>query len=121
VSEPLVKPQPVIQPPPPAVSAPRARLVLYKRWAGNGVWEVTDSTGRTLKILVDPAPRAQLVRLPEGAALLMRMPYDESFEVRGVFRGYLSSEGLLPQSGNAIGDTWVVGNTPWDARTSRPD
>jgi hypothetical protein len=120
---PIVQPtpipaQPVSQPqvpPPPAVSAPRARLVLYKRWAGNGVWEITDSTGRTLKILIDPAPRAQLVRLPTwqpGAELRMRIPYDESFEVRGVFRGYLASEGLLPRSNNSIGDTWVVGTTP---------
>jgi hypothetical protein len=75
-----------------------------------------DSTGRTVKILIDPVPRAQLVRLPEwrpGQARIMRMPYDESFEVRGVFRGYLASESVLPRSGNAIGDTWVVGNTPW--------
>jgi hypothetical protein len=53
------------------------------------------------------------VRIPEGAPLLMRMPYDESFEVRGVFRGYLSSESLLPRNDNAIGDTWVVNNVPW--------
>jgi hypothetical protein len=46
------------------------------------VWEVMDSTGRTVKILIDPVPRAQLVRLPEwrpGQARIMRMPYDESF------------------------------------------
>lgn len=109
--------QPVSQPPgppPPAVIAPRARLVLFKRWLGNSVWELTDSTGRAVKILVDPAPRAHLVRAPEwqpGQARIMRMPYD--MEVQGVLKGSLSDEAFLPRSGNAIGDTWIVGRTPW--------
>jgi hypothetical protein len=88
--------------------------VLYKRWAGNGVWEVMDSTGRAVKILVDPAPRAQLVRLPEwqlGTSRILYMPYGT--EISATLKGYLGSEALLPQSGNAIGDTWIVGTTPW--------
>jgi hypothetical protein len=67
--------QPVSQPPvppPPAVSTPRARLVLYKRWAGNGVWELVDSTRRVVKILVDPAPRPQLVNPPAPKAELVQ-------------------------------------------------
>jgi hypothetical protein len=82
---------------------------------GNGVWEITDSTGRTVKILVDPAPRAALVRLPEwqpGTSRILYMPYGT--EVVSVLRGYLNSESLLPRNGNAIGDTWIVGNTPWN-------
>jgi hypothetical protein len=117
-SQPMAKPQPIseppVGPPPPAVIAPRARLVLFKRWLGNSVWELTDSTGRAVKILVDPAPRAHLVRAPEwqpGQARIMRMPYD--MEVQGVLKGSLSDEAFLPRSGNAIGDTWIVGRTPW--------
>src|SRR5206468_7905118 len=80
---PIVQPTPAqreqpLSPPPPVISAPRARLVLYKKWMGNGVWEVMDSTGRTVKILVDPAPRAQLVQRAlawqPGQARIMRMP-----------------------------------------------
>jgi hypothetical protein len=30
-----------------------------------------------------------------------------------VFKGYLADVAQLPRSGNAIGDTWVIGRTPW--------
>jgi hypothetical protein len=59
-----------------------------------------------------------------GQARIMHMPYDISMEVRGVLKGYLSDEAFLPQSGNHIGDTWIVGTTPWvwitTPGTSRP-
>jgi hypothetical protein len=61
-----------------------------------------------------PPPRAALVRLPEcqpGTSRLLYMPY--RLEVVGQLQGRLSDETLLPQSGNSIGDTWIVGNTPW--------
>lgn len=100
----------------PTVSAPRARL--YKNWAGNGVYELVDSTGRTVKILVDPAPLAQLVRLPSdfpplilGGRYLATMPY--GLEVLATYRGRLEQEWMLPTSGNHIGDMWLVGSTPW--------
>jgi hypothetical protein len=125
-SQPLAKPQPILGPPgppPPAVSAPRARLVLYKRWAGNGVWEVMDSTGRTIKILVDPAPRAQLGLSPQPRTDLVplsaehideshviTMPY--GMVVRATLRGFLGSETQLPRAGH-IGDMYVVGDVPW--------
>jgi hypothetical protein len=39
------------------------------------------------------------------------MPY--GMEVLGVLRGTLSHERWLPGSGNHIGDTYVIGTTPW--------
>ena len=42
-----------------------------------------------------PAPRAALVKLPPPRARR------------------LDAEWMLPSSGNRLGDTWVVGNTPW--------
>jgi hypothetical protein len=39
------------------------------------------------------------------------MPY--GVEVRGLLKGSLASQELLPQSGNQLGDTWVVGRVPW--------
>jgi hypothetical protein len=66
-------------------------------------------------------PRAQLVRLPPstrprliwyvGTSRLLTMPY--GVEVLGLLKGRLASTALLPQSGNQLGDTWVVGHTPW--------
>ena len=120
----VVQPSPAqreqpLSPPPPVVSAPRARLVLHKRWMGNGVWEVMDSTGRTVKILVDPAPRAQLVREPSytpirpwhvGETHEITMPYGMS--VDATLRGFLANENQLPPTGH-IGDMYVVGNVPW--------
>jgi hypothetical protein len=66
-------------------------------------------------------PRAQLVRVPPsgragsrwrvGTSRLLTMPY--GLEVLGLLKGRLASTELLPQSGNQLGDTWVVGHTPW--------
>jgi hypothetical protein len=39
------------------------------------------------------------------------MPY--GLEVLCRLKGRLDAEWMLPASGNAIGDTWVVGETPW--------
>src|SRR5436309_4344242 len=121
---PIVQPTPAqreqpLSPPPPVISAPRARLVLYKKWMGNGVWEVMDSTGRTVKILVDPAPRAQLVRLPITTPISpwhinetheITMPYGTV--VDATLRGFLANENQLPRLGS-IGDMYVVGSMPW--------
>jgi len=96
--------QQVSQPPvqlPPAVVAPRARLVR----------------------LPAPPPRAQLVRLPDSPLRLvdltvehidethvMTMPYGTV--VRATLRGFLVKEDQLPRLGH-IGDMWVVGTVPW--------
>jgi hypothetical protein len=66
IFEQSVRPTQPIGPPPPAASAPRARLVLYKRWIGNGMWQVCDSLCTPIRgrFIADPAPKAQLVRLP---------------------------------------------------------
>ena len=61
-----------------------------------------------------PPPRAQLVSLPEwkvGETRPVLMPYN--LEVLATCKGRLASEEMLPSSGNALGDTWGVGDTPW--------
>jgi len=39
------------------------------------------------------------------------MPYN--VKVLATYKGRLAAEWMLPQEGNAIGDTWIVGDTPW--------
>ena len=61
-----------------------------------------------------PTPRATLVALPEwhvGETRRLLMPY--GLEVIGRLRGHSEDELYLPASGNVIGDTWLVENTPW--------
>jgi hypothetical protein len=76
--------------------------------------------------LVKSAPRAELIKLPTPRAQLVRdlppliagrqyratMPY-LALEVLATYKGRLGSENMLPRSGNTLGDTWVVGETPW--------
>jgi len=61
-----------------------------------------------------PPPRALLVRLPQwhiGEERPVMMPY--GLEVAARLKGRLPSTDELPMSANAIGDTWVVGNSAW--------
>jgi hypothetical protein len=61
-----------------------------------------------------PPPRAQLIRLPEwriGEERPVMMPY--GLEVAARLRGKVLSTDRLPMSGNAIGDTWVIGDSVW--------
>jgi hypothetical protein len=61
-----------------------------------------------------PAPRAVLVRLPQwhiGEERSVMMPY--GLEVAARLKGNLLSTDTLPMSGNAIGDTWVIGDSVW--------
>jgi hypothetical protein len=61
-----------------------------------------------------PPPRAVLVRLPQwhiGEGRPVMMPY--GLEVEARLKGRLPSTDMLPVSGNAIGDTWVVGDSAW--------
>jgi hypothetical protein len=61
-----------------------------------------------------PPPRAQLIRLPEwriGEERSMTMPYGVKVAAR--LRGKLVSSDMLPMFGNAIGDTWVIGDSAW--------
>ena len=54
------------------------------------------------------------MRLPEwkvGEERQLLLP--SSLKVSGRLRGWVASGDMLPQSGNAIGDTWVVGGTPY--------
>jgi hypothetical protein len=61
-----------------------------------------------------PPPRAQLMRLPEwriGEERPVMMPY--GLQVAARLRGNVPSTNRLPMSGNAIGDTWVIGDSVW--------
>jgi hypothetical protein len=61
-----------------------------------------------------PPPRAQLIRLRQwkvGETRSVMMPYH--LEALATYRGRLESQDMLPSSGNQLGDTWVVGETPW--------
>ena len=61
-----------------------------------------------------PPPRAVLVRLPQwriGEERPVMMPY--GLEVAARLKGKLPSADMLPMSGNAIGDTWVIGDSAW--------
>jgi len=61
-----------------------------------------------------PPPRAQLVRLPEwrvGEERPVMMPY--GLQVTARLKGKLTSTGMLPTSGNAIGDAWGIGDSAW--------
>jgi hypothetical protein len=70
------------------------------------------------------APRATLVKLPPLRAVLVRLPQwrigeerpvmmPYGLEVAARLKGKLPSTDMLPMSGNAIGDTWVVGDSAW--------
>jgi hypothetical protein len=70
------------------------------------------------------APRATLVKLPSPRAVLVRLPQwrireerslmmPYGLEVAALLKGKLPSTDMLPMSGNAIGDTWVVGDSAW--------
>jgi hypothetical protein len=61
-----------------------------------------------------PPPRAELVRIPEwriGETRSVMMPY--GLVASATYRGRLGAETELPQSGNALGDMWAVGNNVW--------
>jgi hypothetical protein len=61
-----------------------------------------------------PPPRTQLIRLPEwriGEERPVTTPYGLGVSAR--LKGKLPSAGMLPASGNAIGDAWAVGDTAW--------
>jgi hypothetical protein len=70
------------------------------------------------------APRATLVKLPPLRAVLVRLPQwrigeerpvmmPYGLEVAALLKGKLLSTDMLPMSGNAIGDTWVIGDSAW--------
>jgi hypothetical protein len=71
------------------------------------------------------APRAELIRLPPPRAQLVRLPewkvnterqllMPSGVKVLGTLKGRLPSPDMLPATGNAIGDTWQVGeNLLW--------
>jgi hypothetical protein len=61
-----------------------------------------------------PPPRTVLVRLPQwriGEERPVMMPY--GLEVAALLKGKLPSTDMLPMFGNAIGDTWVIGDSAW--------
>jgi hypothetical protein len=74
----------------------------------------TAATAPQATLVKLPPPRALLVRLPQwhiGEVRPVMMPY--GLEVEARLKGRLPSTDVLPMSGNAIGDTWVVGDSSW--------
>jgi hypothetical protein len=82
------------------------------------------ATGRPALETAAPAPQATLVKLPPPRAVLVRLPQwhigeerpvmmPYGLEVEARLKGRLPSPDMLPVSGNAIGDTWVVGDSAW--------
>jgi hypothetical protein len=132
--EPLATPQPAIQPPvppPPLSLVPSTPLPSTSLPPAQPASPEPEQPALKATLVKLPPPRATLVRAPKGPSpraelagdhplnelgvwqFLMRMPYDESIEVHGVLKGRLGSEEFLPQSGNSIGDTWIVNSVPW--------
>jgi hypothetical protein len=101
-------PAPTVQPTPTPILEPTP----YTSWESY----IAAHRVPRAELLKLPAPKAELVLahgVQSAQAYLFVMPYDGSFTVRGVFKGYLADVAQLPQSGNTIGDTWVIGRTPW--------
>jgi hypothetical protein len=74
----------------------------------------TSATAPQATLVKLPPPRAVLVRLPQwqtGEERPVMMPY--GLEVEARLKGRLPSTDVLPMAGNAIGDTWVVGDSAW--------
>jgi len=114
ISPPVLTPQPA----PTPITLPPGSASRWKEYLAN-------NPPAPRAALVIPAPRATLVKLPAPRAQLVRdlpplspgrqylatMPY--GLEVLATYRGQLQSQDMLPSSGNQLGDTWVVGDTPW--------
>ena len=99
---------PVAGPVPPAVAAPIQSPATVEHVVEQ---PILPPRAQLLKL---PTPRATLVALPEwhvGETRRLLMPY--GLEVVGRLRGHSEDELYLPASGNTIGDTWLVENTPW--------
>jgi len=61
-----------------------------------------------------PVPRAELIRLPQwqvGEQRVVTMPY--GLQVLATYKGRLPTTDILPANGNALGDTWAVGDNFW--------
>ena len=95
------RPAQITSPPPALAAAGRPALAA----------EATAPRATLVKL---PAPRAVLVCLPQwhiGEERPVMMPY--GLEVEARLKGRLPSTDVLPMSGNAIGDTWAVGDSAW--------
>lgn len=74
----------------------------------------TPATAPQATLVNLPPPRAVLVRLPKwhiGEERPVMMPY--GLEVAARLKGRLPSIDMLPVSGNALGDTFVIGDSAW--------
>jgi hypothetical protein len=103
---------PAMQPEATPVATPPATPAVQS--AAARAWLAAAPTVRRAELVKLPTPRATLVALPEwrvGEQRRLLMPY--GLEVVGRLRGHSEDELYLPASGNAIGDTWLVENTPW--------
>ena len=109
ISQPVPAPHPT---PAPAATPAPLPPGSASRWKEYLAAQQTRAPRATLVKL--PPPRAQLVRLPEwkfGEERQLIMPY--GLKVLGRYKGRLDAEWMLPASGNAIGDTWAIGDNLW--------
>jgi hypothetical protein len=100
-------PQPTLTPG-PTVNPWRAQLATHPEQ-----FSYANAAPRAVLVKLPP-PKAQLVRVPEwkvGEERELLMPY--GIKVTGRLKGQLAGEWMLPASGNAIGDTWAVGDNLW--------
>jgi hypothetical protein len=98
---------------PTQIAVPTLAPTIDRKPAPRSEFAVTPYAPRATLVKLPP-PRAVLVRLPQwhiGQERPVMMPYGLEIEAR--LKGKLPSTDMLPASGNAIGDTWVVGDSAW--------
>jgi hypothetical protein len=98
---------------PTQIAVPTLAPTVDRKPAPRPVLAATPHAPRATLVKLPP-PRAVLVRLPQwriGEERPVMMPY--GLEVAALLKGKLASPDMLPMSGNAIGETWVVGDSAW--------
>ena len=113
VKQPVATPEPISAAAPTQIAVPTLAPIVDRKPAPKPVLAAMPYAPRATLVKLPP-PRAVLVRLPQwriGEERPVMMPY--GLEVAALLKGKLTSTDMLPMSGNAIGDTWVVGDSAW--------
>jgi hypothetical protein len=130
VKEPPEPPKPEFNRPPPPKEQPRYGTLLLIAivaafWLFNHQWsapvpenpfkfDLPNAPVPPLAPRAQPAvPRAQLVRWPWKVGQSVKLMMSYNLEVQTNYRGVRSSQNLLPQNSNHIGDMFVINGTPW--------
>jgi len=113
VKQPAATPEPTSAATPAQTAVATLRPTLDPRRGSRRELAAAPYTPRAELVRLPP-PRAQLIRVPEwriGEERPVMMPY--GLEVAARLKGKLLSTDMLPMSGNAIGDMWVIGDSAW--------